>query len=127
MSSQAQSITNQLRTFTGFTSARLATDIINELKIATPIRSGWANANWIPYIGAPREVPVGDKSPGGVDAARVVQNTSLSLLAVYNVNAGSIFITNNVPYIDRLNSGSSAQAPAGFVQNSFALAIFRNS
>jgi formaldehyde-activating enzyme involved in methanogenesis len=32
-------------------------------------------------------------------------------------------VSNNVPYINRLNEGHSAQAPAGFVQQAVAKAV----
>ncbi len=35
---------------------------------------------------------------------------------------GRLFLSNNVPYISRLNDGSSGQAPAGFVQAAIARA-----
>ena len=41
----------------------------------------------------------------------------------YQLGQGSIYITNNVPYIDRLNNGWSQQSPAGFVDKAVQVAV----
>lgn len=44
-------------------------------------------------------------------------DTGLASKSWYSISRdGKVFIRNDVPYISRLNSGSSAQAPAYFVE-----------
>ena len=84
----------------------------------TPVDTGWASANWIPYIGKPRRGTAGNrpdpKTGGG--ASRSVQLTQASKILLYRHSQGDIVVANNVPYIVELNDGSSTQAPRGFVQ-----------
>jgi hypothetical protein len=44
-------------------------------------------------------------------------------LRSYKLDQGSLFVTNNVPYIVPLNNGSSKQAGAGFVERGIERAI----
>lgn len=102
----------------------LALDVTANLKAApgeggTPVDTGWARSNWIPNIGEPIEAPVGSRS--NVNTAP--QNQALGQVANYSLNKGRVYISNNVPYILRLNEGYSKQAPAGFVQRAVAKAV----
>ena len=57
-------------------------------------------------------------------AARSAQGAGISRIATgYSLRQGNVNITNNVPYIRRLNEGSSSQAPAAFVQSAIARAL----
>lgn len=79
-----------------------------EISRDTPVDTGFARANWQITIGAPA-VGTGDSSES---------------LASYNPERdGSTFITNNAHYIQRLNAGSSSQAPAAFVESAIARAV----
>jgi hypothetical protein len=80
----------------------------------TPVDTGWARANWIASVASPVTNPVGD--PENVQEAAGAQAAGLLDVLTYSLLRGPIFITNNVPYITRLNDGSSKQAAAGFVQ-----------
>lgn len=77
----------------------------------TPVDTGWASSNWIPSIGQPVTEPYGSKL--AVDRSR--SNAGIASLATYKKEQGPIFIANNVPYINLLNTGSSRQAPPAFV------------
>lgn len=70
----------------------------------TPVDTGRARSNWLPSLNIPdvRIVEPGQKPN--------IRNAILQ----YNI-ADNILITNNLPYIQKLNDGSSKQAPAGFV------------
>ncbi len=118
-----------IRAFEGF-SERVVKSIILDstanLIEDTPVDLGWARANWIPSIGPPPSGPVGEADVGDPDvgAARSAQQDGISRIAVgYRLSQGNVSITNNVPYIRRLNEGSSAQAPAAFVQSAIARAL----
>ncbi len=87
----------------------------------TPVDTGWARANWIASVGdSPRE-PVG--TPDNISSAEGEQSASLGTVLTYTRDKGKLFITNNVPYINRLNDGHSKQAPAGFVQRAIEQAL----
>lgn len=90
----------------------MALRIHGALVEGTPVDTGWARSNWLPSVGVPRGETVG--APGALDQgpARVGQ----SEVAGWGIQDGPIYIANNVPYIRRLNGGSSNQAPAGFIE-----------
>jgi len=88
----------------------------------TPIDTGWARNNWVPSIGTPLESPVG--SPDNPAAAAAARDAGIAeVLTRYTLSDGVIFISNNVPYIGRLNDGSSTQSPAGFIQAAILRAV----
>lgn len=88
--------------------------------LGTPIDTGWASANWVPSVGTPassaaaREV-AGEPTPAQVASARAAAEQGINEILGWNFNNGSIFSTNNVPYISALNEGWSNQSPSGFV------------
>lgn len=78
---------------------------------STPVDTGRARANWVASLGAPFATPTEDTDPSG--AGRIsVNNTTISARRP----GQDVYISNNLPYIGRLNEGHSAQAPAGFVE-----------
>ena len=89
--------------------AAIAADQTAVLK--TPVDTGRARANWLVSFGAPdvRQVT----SPGKAKAAREAVDKGRNKILGYRLGRGGIFITNSVPYITRLDNGSSAQAPSG--------------
>ena len=86
----------------------------------TPVKTGWARANWIPSVGEPQPDAVGEAG----DAASAGASQQAGIAAVAS-NAGDEpnFVTNNVPYIQQLNDGSSRQAPSGFVEAAIDRAV----
>lgn len=92
----------------------------------TPVLTGWARANWIPVIGsaATQAAP----QPGSpVNAAQQVAAQGQAAIAViaatYKLSMGPVSIYNNVPYILKLDAGSSRQAPKGFIRRGIEKAI----
>lgn len=87
--------------------------ILADLTLQTPVDTGRARANWLPSFGSPRTTTV--EADGGIS----------------QINFGgwklgtSIFISNNLPYIRRLNEGWSKQAPASFVDKIVQVANLR--
>jgi len=100
---------------------RIGFEIGNELKRTTPIDTSWARANWLTSIGRPVTAPAGSRESVGI--ASGAQSAGEARLLVYNVNQGDVWISNNVPYIQKLNEGHSKQAPAGFIEVAIATAI----
>lgn len=99
---------------------KVTLDITANLIATTPVDVGWARANWVPAIGAPVSAPVA--TPETVNAG-AQQSGMAQVAGSYKLAKGTVFISNNVPYIMRLNEGWSKQAPAGFVQNAIDKAI----
>ena len=90
----------------------VALAVDRELVMNTPVDTGRARSNWLPSIGSPdiRIVEPGAKP----DITGATLNYSLK---------SEIFITNNLPYIRRLNDGHSQQAPAGFVETAINVGV----
>lgn len=103
---------------------RLANTIEQLLVLATPVDTGHARANWQVGLGnnPTEELPAFD--PSGQETIDRAQAT-LSTRRTGQV----IYIANNVKYLQRLNEGWSAKAPAGFVEKAVNVAItqFRGS
>jgi hypothetical protein len=78
----------------------------------TPIKSGFARANWDGGIGAIPSNPAA--TDPGAAAARVDA-------AILTAQAGDlVYLSNTAPYIRRLEYGWSKQAPAGFIRLALA-------
>lgn len=86
--------------------------IINQtIIVATPVDTGHARANWIVGIDAPISKEISEEDKGG--EATVARNAAIIRGAKPRKQ---IILSNNVPYINVLNEGSSDQAPAQFVK-----------
>jgi len=83
--------------------------------LATPVDTGRARANWQVELGGPASGEVGRAGERFSSTTPIAQGAAAIALYKGGPNA-SIHITNNLPYIGRLNDGHSAQAPAGFVE-----------
>jgi len=116
--SETKRVVGKLTQVTGREVKKMVLDIVADLVEETPVDLGWARANWIP--GAGRSAPSAPTgSPDNVDSGAQQQGIAQVLGMAYDSDS---YIVNNVPYIERLNEGSSSQAPAGYVD----AAIIRN-
>lgn len=91
----------------------LVLEIVRELKrkgTGTPVDTGHARANWIASVGAPNTA----EAPGRSEALAQAGNAAV---VSYKLGQGRLFVSNVVPYIRRLNEGSSMQAPPLFVES----------
>lgn len=89
----------------------------------TPVDVGTARSNWVIRIGRPFDLIYKAYAPGshlgvGETANRAAALRQAAAQLGGNKSGQPIYITNNVPYIRRLNDGWSRQAPANFVQRS---------
>lgn len=94
-----------------------------EVIYGTPVDKGEARSNWVTTRNAPFAGKIPPYAPGrklGLgERANAQAAIAQGAVAIerFNVNSDkSIHITNNVGHIGKLNQGSSAQAPAMFVQ-----------
>ncbi len=115
-----------VRSLEGFTEKlvkRLALNVTANLVEKTPVDTGWARANWVPQIGSPRTRTAGTRAAAEnkqIDRAP----HDRGILAILGYKLGpSIFISNNVPYIKKLNAGSSSKAPSAFIQGAILRAV----
>lgn len=81
---------------------------------STPVDTGRARGNWQTTVGEPSNTESRREDPSGSQAiADVMQKTPQG--------AGQeVFLTNNLPYIEDLEYGSSTQAPQGMMRINFA-------
>lgn len=83
---------------------KVSLDVQRGLDLATPVDTGRARSNWLGNIGSPANFTSLDK--------RGSERINFSGFSIDK----PIHITNNLSYIQRLNDGSSKQAPSGFVE-----------
>lgn len=105
---------------------KIGFDLLARIVSRTPVDTGRARASWVITIGDPSETvaPPGEHKsyqtgdapspPAGVAAVDAAGGV-LANVGPYD----DIWISNNLPYIERLEHGHSGQAPEGMV----ALAI----
>lgn len=125
----------------------IALDLLSKIVMRTPVDTGRARSGWDMTIGTPSEyVPPKvqkTESVGSIDASaannqsQTQDQNALNLDQTLGVFLGgasfsaqrnaalidgtqSVFIINNLPYIERLEHGWSKQAPAGMVRISKA-------
>lgn len=112
--------------------------IIESVAQLTPVDTGLARTNWRLGIGySPVAIlrrpwsPIPSRyrppyPPGGNRSERANLNAVVSA-AVSRLTADNslrpVYITNNIPYIGRLNEGYSRQSPAGFVRVGIATGV----
>jgi len=94
---------------------KIALDIDQRLVLKTPVDEGTARANWIASLGAAIFTPIESSDKGG-------GTTIAKAASVFGAapNYPVLYITNNMPYIRKLNDGSSIQAPKNFFEQSVA-------
>ena len=101
-------------------------DVLVRLQGATPLRSGRARASWNIAQGSP-DLSVPDQILGNrywiataqelIAARSHYQSMETRQLAFdAEPGAGSIFVSNNLDYIEDLNAGTSRQAPPAFFE-----------
>lgn len=102
---------------------RTVLTVASAVALQTPVDTGRARANWQTHIGAAPtgEVtgyPKGKYGSTGAAAAGQAVAAAQAAMAGYGPEASGkdVYISNNLPYIGRLNEGHSEQAPAGFVE-----------
>lgn len=94
-------------------------EVIRELIYSTPYRSGKAISNWQVIFGPEEGYVLPAYTPyGGVETNRQQAfDAAMEKIRTFRGGPGrSIRISNPVPYLTRLNAGSSTQAPAGFIE-----------
>ena len=100
---------------------KVALAVHREVVLGTPVDTGKARSNWQVSVGVPAPHTIPPYAPGSKLGLAEAANAQAALAQGVSALAGygsptTIWITNNVHYIGILNTGSSAQAGAFFVQ-----------
>ena len=96
--------------------------------LATPVDTGRARSNWIVQLNSPNTSTIEPYSTGNKlglsDIANATSAINQGSSVISQAKTGdSIYISNNLDYIGKLNEGSSRQAPEQFVQKAIDEAI----
>jgi len=122
---QTRIVIEQLEDLTEKAIRLIVLEMTAELTEATPADTGWARANWIPAV------TVADlqarPNSGQPSAAESLKQAGIAQVLEYRLNKGPLFISNNVPYITRLNAGSSTQAPVNFVPSAIERGLIKGA
>jgi hypothetical protein len=91
---------------------KIALEAFSGIILKTPVDTGRARANWTYAVGN-----YSDATSENVDRAggSTIAKVSNGLMAT-RINGQMLYLTNSLPYIDRLEHGYSKQAPAGMVK-----------
>lgn len=107
---KSEAVADKLRAELETACKALILEVDKELRTqgtGTPVDTGHARANWVPSIRTPHTGEVTGDGPHSKGVAAVL---------AFRLGDGSLFVSNGVPYINRLNYGHSKQAPAMFVE-----------
>lgn len=96
---------------------KIAIECFRRIILGTPVKTGRARGNWQASTGSPATGTADRIDPSGAAAIAAVMSEVSSWTPTDDLPA---FITNNLPYIKRLNEGWSKQAPAHFVEQVIA-------
>lgn len=86
-------------------------EFYRQVIIATPVDTGRARNGWNITVGTPSEIIPPE---GNYSMPNIAQHGYETIISVTPDQV--IYITNRVHYIEKLNGGSSRQAPARFVE-----------
>lgn len=90
--------------------------VASRIILRTPVKTGRARGNWQTTIGSPADGVIDGLDPNGV----IAQAQARDATAKIGHDDAPVFITNNLPYIQRLEDGASEQAPNGMVSLTIA-------
>lgn len=99
------------------------------LQSATPVDTGHARSAWTPTVGSPADERLDRPSDEGdaksAASGRLAENRARAeaIAGSYLLPQGTVFISNNVPYVIFLDQGSSSQAPSNFIERALFAAI----
>lgn len=104
---------------------RVALTIVNDLVYVTPVDTSQAISNWQVELNSPVDSKISPHFPGLLGStanASAVAAYQLAKSILETKKPGEkIYISNVLPYINKLNDGSSTQQARGFVQRAVLL------
>tara|TARA_R110000772_G_scaffold42835_3_gene99162 strand:+ start:1146 stop:1520 length:375 start_codon:yes stop_codon:yes gene_type:complete len=106
------SIADEINAEVGREARALGINLLNGLTRVTPVDTGRARGNW--FVGI-------NKSNRSIDqerkAAQAIIDGVNDVQSSKALNYPEIVLSNNLPYIERLNEGYSLQAPKKFIES----------
>lgn len=92
-------------------------DVSKAVILNTPVDTGRARGNWVVGVG-----DINSEQTGKLDkqGTQTVGNVANDIAKIDWAVADKVYITNTLPYILRLEYGSSKQAPNGMVRSTLA-------
>lgn len=96
---------------------KIAFEVYRRVVFRTPVRTGAARGNWMCTVGAPAMPTPGLAAVNDTDKSgrSTVQAIREGVTAWKPSSQVPVFLSNNLPYIEALEHGSSRQAPSGMV------------
>jgi len=107
---QIKKITAGIFTLVPQTARKVLLDIDRRVVKRTPVDTGRARGNWLPAAENP------DRRTLEVGESRDTDPASMAIDSKFPV----LYLSNNLPYIEKLENGHSSQVPIGFVKLSVA-------
>lgn len=89
---------------------KIAGELFRRVILRTPVKTGRAIGNWQATIGTPSALTL-----DGTDGSDTAILRAIETVRGWRLGSAAIFLTNNLPYIERLENGWSKQAPNGMV------------
>lgn len=90
---------------------KVATYAYTNISVRTPVKTGRARGNW--------QIGINQVETSQLDRKGISTNEEIPKLNQVKEDE-TIYISNNLPYIQKLEYGSSKQAPSGMVGVTFA-------
>lgn len=109
----AKQVVAELKAQSNELARKVMIDLDQRVVLKTPVDTGRARSNWLIGLGNPeRSSRLSVDQSGG---ATIIENTREIL---QSKPGQDIWLSNNLPYIQELETGSSRQAPQGMVSTS---------
>lgn len=122
-----KNLSSDLRDMVSEVVKELGYEVLYQLRDRTPVDTGWARANWTISVGGYKTGTYGERPKKGTKGFPISGSDADSLVSLesFHVTTGTLWITNNVPYIQYLNEfgGSRCNMPGLFVESSLNAAV----
>lgn len=109
-----------LEDLVGEVARKTMTALVQDIAVVTPKLTGLATGNWEVTIGRPSNTTSENLDVSGGATINAAQSV---ILSTKNIKYPVMWLTNNQPYIVRLNDGWSKKAPAKFVETAMKRAV----
>ena len=118
--SQSLSIADDMAEEVNKEAREISANLLVGLTRITPLDTGSARGNWFAGINNPnRDIDLMRKAFAAISDGLAVFSMTKQIAKQYP----TIIISNNLPYIERLNAGYSEQAPIKFVEKEIDAAV----
>lgn len=108
----AQKVT---RDVSSLVTRKVGLQVLSGVVLRTPVLTGRARGNWLVNLRAAT-----GRTDGPLDKGGGVAIAAGAAVIAQQKGYDAIVLENNLPYIGKLNDGSSKQAPAGYVEDTLS-------